>query len=58
VETKQTKAIKQNKDTAPRHRVSVDMPEDLWRKARAAATLQGLPMKTYLANLLRKTVEN
>lgn len=36
--------------------VFVDLPEDLWRKAKAAAAMAGLPVNAWLAELLRREV--
>ena len=48
-QTKQTKVIK----VRP---VYVDLPEDLWRKAKAAAAIAGVPVNAWLAELLRREV--
>jgi hypothetical protein len=36
--------------------VLVDLPEDLWRKAKAAAAMVGVPVNVWLAELLRREV--
>ncbi len=39
-------------------KTTVEMPDDLFRRAKAAAALQGLSMKDWLTNLLRREVGN
>lgn len=50
--SKQTKPPKVIK----RKPVFVDLPEDLWRKAKAAAAIAGIPLNAWLAELLRREV--
>lgn len=49
---KQTKLTKVTK-VKP---IYVDLPEDLWRKAKAAAAIAGVPVNAWLAELLRREV--
>ena len=37
-------------------KTSIEMPDDLFRRAKAVAALQGLSMKDWLTNLLRREV--
>ena len=37
-------------------KTTIEMPDDLFRRAKAVAALQGLSMKDWLTNLLRKEV--
>ena len=37
-------------------KTTIEMPDDLFRRAKAAAALQGLSMKEWLTNLLRREV--
>lgn len=37
-------------------KTTIEMPEDLFRRAKAVAALQGLSMKDWLTNLLRREV--
>ena len=37
-------------------KTTIEMPDDLFRRAKAVAALQGLSMKDWLTNLLRREV--
>ncbi|MDO8786686.1 MAG: hypothetical protein Q7J42_01245 [Sulfuritalea sp.] len=37
-------------------KTTIEMPDDLFRRAKATAALQGLSMKDWLTNLLRREV--
>ncbi len=37
-------------------KTTIEMPDDLFRRAKAVAALQGLSMKEWLTNLLRREV--
>ncbi len=37
-------------------KTTIEMPDELFRRAKAAAALQGLSMKEWLTNLLRREV--
>lgn len=38
-------------------KTTIEMPDDLFRRAKAAAALQGLSMKEWLTNLLRREID-
>ena len=38
-------------------KTTVEMPDELFRRAKAAAALQGLSMKDWLTNLLRREID-
>jgi len=38
-------------------KTTIEMPDDLFRRAKAVAALQGLSMKEWLTNLLRREIE-
>lgn len=37
-------------------KTTIEMPDDIFRRAKAAAALQGLSMKEWLTNILRREV--
>ncbi|MFA7270194.1 MAG: hypothetical protein WC073_12685 [Sterolibacterium sp.] len=38
-------------------KTTIEMPDDVFRRAKAAAALQGLSMKDWLTNLLRREID-
>ncbi|MEK7737336.1 MAG: hypothetical protein AAB319_06225 [Pseudomonadota bacterium] len=38
-------------------KTTIEMPDDVFRRAKAAAALQGLSMKEWLTNLLRREID-
>ena len=38
-------------------KTTIEIPDDLFRRAKAVAALQGLSMKEWLTNLLRREIE-
>lgn len=38
-------------------KTTIEMPDDLFRRAKAVAALQGLSMKEWLTNLLRREID-